>query len=79
MVDEEDRDSGVDDLPQTTSEFLRLGGVETGRRLVHADEFGTSGQSASRRHQLALTLADLVRVLVGQFADSEDLECEFDT
>ena len=46
---------------QPTPELLRLGRVEPGGGLVHADEPRPCGQRARRAHELALTLTDLVR------------------
>ena len=78
VIDQEDRHARIDDPPQPGAEFLRLLGVEPGRRFVHADQGGSCGERTSRRDQLALTLADLARHPVGEVANVENVEREVD-
>ena len=49
VIDEEDRHAGVDDPPQSPTEFERLVGVEAGGGLVHADELAAARRAPGRR------------------------------
>ena len=65
--------------PEAGAQGLGLGGVEAGRRLVHADELGPGGQGPSRADQLALALRELVGHLPGQVPQVEHVERVLDT
>ena len=78
MVDEKNARAGVDDVAETGAELHAFLRVEAGRRLIHAEKLGTSRQRSRRRNELALTLTDLVGLLLRQITDPEHVHRDFD-
>ena len=74
VVDQEDRRAAVDDLAQVTAERDRLVGVESGGRLVEAEQLGPRRQRAGDGDELALALGQLARRRLGERLEREQLE-----
>ena len=78
MVDQKDAGARVDDVAEIGAELHAFLRVEAGRRLIHAEKLGTCRQRSRCRHELALTLTDLVGLLLRKITDPEHVQGDFD-